>query len=289
MKLAIPKGRMFDNVVQLLTQGGLDPARVLRPSIRGLVGWSVKLLKPRDCLRMLQLGVRDVAFAGKDLIEEMGITNAVVVLDTGLDPVRIVAATQAALLARDQRTLLPRERGRPLRIATEYPNLAARWIRERGLQASIVHTSGATEVFPPEDADIIVDNTSTGTTLRANGLVTFDTIATSSTCLVANASAYGDAGKRAQIDMLALMLQSVISARDMVLMDFNVPGHVTVDAALRKCGLKGLLTPTVSPLLGGGSAVKVAVRKTLVPQLLATIRRAGGSDILVSDIHHLVR
>ena len=55
-------------------------------------------------------------------------------------------------------------------VATEYERLTRAWIARRGLDATLVRSYGATEVFPPEDADCIVDNTATGATLQANGL-----------------------------------------------------------------------------------------------------------------------
>ena len=71
-------------------------------------------------------------------------------------------------------------------IASEYPELAKRWIEENQLDAEVLQTFGATEVFPPEDADCIIDNTATGSTLRANGLQIIDEIMTSSTRLYAS-------------------------------------------------------------------------------------------------------
>ena len=56
-------------------------------------------------------------------------------------------------------------------VASEYERLTRAWIAERGLDATFVRSYGATEVFPPEDADCIVDNTQTGSTLAANDLV----------------------------------------------------------------------------------------------------------------------
>ena len=88
-------------------------------------------------------------------------------LDTGLDPVRIIAAAPVGLdLEKDQ--------GRALVVASEYERLSRAWIARRGLRANFLRSYGATEVFPPEDADCIVDNTATGATLAMNGLAIVD-------------------------------------------------------------------------------------------------------------------
>ena len=98
--------------------------------------------------------------------------------DTELDPVSIVAAAPAAILNGGQ---LP---DRPLIVASEYARLTQVWMREKGIEGRFLRSWGATEVLPPEDADCIVDNTATGTTLRANGLRIVDTLMTSSTRLL---------------------------------------------------------------------------------------------------------
>ena len=66
-------------------------------------------------------------------------------------------------------------------MASEYARLTGAWIERSGIDARFVRSYGATEVFPPEDADLIVDNTATGATLVANGLAIVDTLLTSST------------------------------------------------------------------------------------------------------------
>ena len=135
---------------------------------------------------------------GADLVE---------LLDTGLDPVSVVAAAPEGLL---HDGLLP---PRPLVVASELERIATDWIRRRGLRATLVRSYGATEVFPPEDADVIVDVMDTGETLAANGLVVVDVLMTSSTRLYASRRAVETAAKKAAIDGLVLSLRSVLEAR----------------------------------------------------------------------------
>jgi histidinol dehydrogenase/phosphoribosyl-ATP pyrophosphohydrolase len=89
MRLAIAKGRMFDNVAALLCEAGVNMSvggRSLRPTI-DIPNWDIKLLKPRNVVEMLHLGSRDVGFAGTDLLEELAATNVVPYFNTALDPV----------------------------------------------------------------------------------------------------------------------------------------------------------------------------------------------------------
>ena len=165
IRLALPKGRMQRGVLGLLADAGIEVAlgeRDYRPGI-SLPGFAVKVLKPQNIVQMLHIGSRDAGFAGADWVAEQG-ADLVELLDTGLDPVRLVAAAPHGLLV-DGR--LP---ARPLVVASEYEQLTSGWIERAGLDARLALSYGATEVFPPDDADYIVDNTATGSTLRANGL-----------------------------------------------------------------------------------------------------------------------
>lgn len=274
LSLALPKGRMNDGLMRLLADAGIEVrsgARSYRPSV-SLDGVETKLLKPQNVIRMLASGSRDVGFAGADWVAELD-ADLVELLDTGLDPVRLVAAAPTCLLVDGQ---LP---DRPLVIASEYEALTRTWIADRGLDARVVRSYGATEVFPPEDADGIVDNTATGATLKANGLQIVDELLTSSTRLYANPSALEDSGKRQRIEDLALLLSSVLEARRRVLIELNAPA----DALDRLLSVVPCMRePTVSRLAGDGYAIKVAVLRDQLATLIPEIRAAGGTDILVS-------
>ncbi len=169
LRLALPKGRMQDGVFALLEGAGIQVragTRSYQPALSA-PGYAAKILKPQNIVEMLHLGSRDAGFAGADWVAELD-ADVVEVLDTGLDPVHLVAAAPAALFEAGG---LPSRR---LIFASEYERLTTRWIAARGLDATCVRSYGATEVFPPEDADAIVDNTATGATLAAHGLVVFD-------------------------------------------------------------------------------------------------------------------
>lgn len=281
IKLAIPKGRMFEGVRRLLADGGLDISateRGYRPSI-SLPGFGVKLLKPRAIVEMLAAGSRDVGFAGADWVRETG-ADLVEIVDTGLDRVRLVAAAPAELLE-DGR--LP---DRPLVVASEYEQIAQAWIGQRGLDATLLRSYGATEVLPPEDADCIIDNTATGATLAANRLVIIDELMTSSTRLYASRSAMSDPAKRAQIDRVGLIVRSVLEARRRVMIEINVPAD-RLDAVVGV--LPCMREPTVSALRSqSGFAVKAAVRREELAEVVPLVKQLGGTDIVVTRPEQIV-
>jgi ATP phosphoribosyltransferase len=284
LKLALPKGRMQEGIFSLLAAAGIKIRtgnRGYRPQI-SLPGFDAKILKPQNVLEMLHAGSRDVGFGGADWVSELG-ADVVEVLDTGLDPVRMVAAAPAALLE-DGR--LPATLLRPLVVASEYERTTRNWIAARGINGTFVRSYGATEAFPPEDADCIIDIAASGETLRAQGLIVFDQIMTSSTRLYANARAMDDPARREAIDRLVLLLRAVLEARTRTMIEVNV----AADSLARIIAiLPCMREPTIAQLHGGvGYAVKAAVPLASLPTLIPDIKAAGGTDIVVMQPSQII-
>jgi ATP phosphoribosyltransferase len=279
--LAVPKGRMEAGVFNLLAAAGIDlhvGQRGYRP-VLSEPGFEVKLLKPQNVVEMLAAGSRDVGFAGADWVAELD-ADVVELLDTGLDPVRIVAAAPESILSNGR---LP---GRHLVVASEYERLSRAWIEQRGLDAAFVRSYGATEVFPPEDADVIIDNTATGETLAANGLAVVDELLPSSTRLYASRGAVSDPAKKGPIDGLVLSLRSVLEARKRAMLELNVSLD---DLEPVIAALPSMREPTVAMLHGGlGMAVKAAVPRGDLPRLIPLLKQLGATDIAVSKLEQIV-
>lgn len=279
--LAIPKGRIQEGVINLLGESGIrvrTGARGYRPTL-SIDGFETKLLKPQNIVEMLAAGSRDLGFAGADWVAEKE-ADLVEVLDTGMDPVRIVAAAPTGLL---QEGDLPRS---PLVVASEYERLARTWITRRELEADFVRTYGATEVFPPEDADVIVDNTATGATLVANGLEIVDELMRSSTRLYANPRALENPTKRSAIEDLTLCLSAVIEARGRAMVELNV-GASDLERVIQR--LPCMREPTISGLFGNaGYAVRAAVPRAEIPRLVPDLKACGATDIVVSRCEQIV-
>ena len=281
LKLALPKGRMQGEVFALLEAAGLkvrSGTREYRPTIAA-GRFNVKVLKPQNIVEMLAAGSRDLGFAGADWVAELG-AELVEVLDTGLDPVRLVVAAPTSLGWEELRARSG------LRLASEYEEVARAWVAREGLDARVIRSYGATEVFPPEDADLILDNTATGATLAANGLGVVATVMTSSTRLYARQGALDDPACRAAIEGFTLLLRSVLEARDRVMLEVNVGA----DRLAPLCAiLPSMREPTISTLhAGSGYAVKVAVRRGELPRLVPRVKAAGGTDIAISALTQIV-
>ncbi|MFP3089968.1 ATP phosphoribosyltransferase [Treponema sp. TIM-1] len=280
LRILIPKGRIFDNISRLFEEAGF-PISLADRTYRPLIGadWlDGKIMKPQNVGELLELGSHDAGFTGLDWIRESG-AAVEEILDLGFDQVRIVAAIPAG-----------REEGemKKQRIvaATEYVNLAENWLKKSGYQFRILRTYGATEVFPPDDADMIIDNTASGQTLKDNGLRIIATLLESSTRFVASRAALADKEKKGRIEELAMLFKAVLDGRDRVLLEMNVAKNRFAELV---SGLPAMRSPTVAPLYGDeGYAVKIAVKKSDIPDLIPRLKKLGAGDIVEYDLRKVV-
>jgi len=281
LRILIPKGRIFEHVSRLFGEAGFPMTladRTYRP-VLGVDWLDAKIMKPQNVGQLLELGSHDAGFTGIDWIREND-SDVEEILDLGFDRVRIVAAIPGEWE-------VSRLRDRRIVAATEYVNLAGVWLSEQGWDYRILRTYGATEVFPPDDADMIIDNTSSGQTLRDNGLQIIATLLESSTRFVASKKAVADPEKRGRIEELAVLFQAVLDGRDRVMLEMNIP-----KAAFSRIveGLPAMRSPTVAPLYGDeGFAVKIAVKRSEVAAIIPRLKSLGALDIVEYDLRKVVR
>lgn len=280
LSLAIPnKGRMAAKIRDLLVEAGypLDErasARGLRASAGEHV--SVLLVRAADIPGLVADGVADAGVTGLDLVAESG-RHLEVLLDLGIGACELVAAA-------------PEHRGYPTtaavpqgaRVATSFPRLAAQHFRASGVEVEIVPVSGASEVMPHLGvADIVVDITATGETLRTNGLRPFATLMRSTACVVT--------AKPASDDLTELVgaLDSVLQAQEQRYIMANVPAEVISRIEEILPGMNG---PTVTTIIGDDTrrAVHAVVHRRHVTTTLAGLKRIGAEAILVTRIERLV-
>lgn len=285
LKLLIPKGRIYENVAGLFEEAGVKVTlneRTYRPSVSH-PGLEMKVMKPQNIPKILEIGSHDAGFTGLDWVVETD-SDLVEVMDLGFDRVRIVAACPTAL---DAAALKKRR----LVVATEYMRIAETWLKKQGFDYQLVRTYGATEVFPPDDADMIVDNTATGRTLAENDLRIVDTLLESSTRFVAGRKAMEDPAKRELIMEIKMLFEAVMVGRSRVMLEMNV-SKANFDALVK--GIPCMRAPTVSELYAGtgggeqGYAVKVAVRRDEVATLVPKLKKLGATDILEYELRKVV-
>ena len=286
LKILLAKGRIYESVYELLSDVGISiylPDRTYFPTTNQ-DDLAFQVVKPQITSLLLAGNKADVGFSGKDWVYENGVENDVVeIMDLGFDGVRIVAAIPES---RDFGKILKN----PVTIATEYQNLSRRWVEEKKIDGTIFRTWGTSEGFVQDTDDsiaqILIDNTSTGSSLRANRLKIVDTLMESSTRMYASKAAMADEEKKKKIMELKMLFETVLNARSRVMLEMNC-AEDRFDTLIK--GIPSMKSPTVSPLFGGnGYAIKIAVRKSEVPTLLPKLQALGATDIVEYELRKVM-
>ncbi len=287
LRVLLAKGRIYESVYELLSDVGISlklAERTYFPSTNQ-DDLAFQVVKPQIASALLASNKADVGFSGKDWVYENGVQDEVEeIMDLGFDPVRIVAAIPNKV---DFDALIKK----PVTIATEYQTLSKKWVEEKKIDGKIFRTWGTSEGFVQDNEDslaqILIDNTSTGSSLRANNLKIVDTLMTSSTRMYASKEALKDPEKKQKIMELKMLFESVLNARGRVMLEMNVAKD-KFDGLIK--ALPSMKSPTVSPLFGDdGYAVKIAVKKSEVPTLLPKLQSLGATDILEYALRKVVR
>lgn len=278
LKVLLAKGRIYESVFGLLSDVGISlylPDRQYFP-VTNQEDLAFQVVKPQITSALLAQNKADVGFSGKDWVYENSVQDEVVeIMDLGFDPVRIVVAIPETV---DYQKLLHEK----ITVATEYQNLSRRWIEKNNVNGTIFRTWGTSEGFVQDTQDslaqVLIDNTSTGSSLKANRLKIVDTLMESSTRMYASKAAMEDFEKKQKILELKMLFETVLAARSRVMLEMNV-SQEKFDSLIK--GIPSMKSPTVSPLFGGnGYAVKIAVQKSEVPTLLPKLHSLGATDIV---------
>jgi ATP phosphoribosyltransferase len=280
LRVVLPKGRIFENVRTLLHEAGIYlhmDGREYRPAVND-PEIKIKIMKPQNIPKLVEFGSHHVGFTGHDWVIETG-ADVVELLDLGFDPVKIVVAAPPDLMDTDSEK-------KKIVVASEYASISRTYLDSQPYDYVFLRTYGATEVFPPDDADMIIDNMATGRTLKDHGLSVISTILESSTRFICNREVLKDPVKNQKIYEMKMLFQSILQARDRVMLEMNIPStHFKKIIKELPC----MKSPTVAPLYGDqGVAVKVAVKKTEVTTLLPRLKQLGATDILEYNIQKVV-
>ncbi|MHA1726220.1 MAG: ATP phosphoribosyltransferase [Promethearchaeota archaeon] len=303
LKLTIPKGSLQDAVTSFFERAGLKltfaSSRDYRPSINDPEIY-VKLLRPQEIPSYL-IGEQefDLGISGMDWVKETS-ADVEIILDLEIGGVKIVFCVpntwdHVNSLADTLRHFY--EKNKVFRISTEYLTLSLNYLMENdmykelyGNKAPLVITPwkkwgenekvkiflsfGATEAKPPEEVDAIIDNTETGSTLRANNLKIVEIIDHSTAVLIANKNALQDEWKREKIKDLKVLLMGVIEASKKLHIFMNVKEE-NLDKIISR--LPALKKPTISKLAGDDSndwfAINTIIKKDEFLSLIPYLRK----------------
>ncbi|MEW5919291.1 MAG: ATP phosphoribosyltransferase [Gemmatimonadota bacterium] len=284
IRIALPnKGRLMEPARVLLEEAGLDvrasSSRVLSVSCGDQ--YQALFTRAQDIPEFVADGAADAGITGWDLVCESTRPLADR-LDLCFGSCRLVLAVPEESPVRALSDLAAGQR-----VATTFPRLTAKFFRQHGLAVDIVPISGAVEAAPRLGiADFVVDLTSTGSTMRANGLREVATLEQSSARLITRTSEK-DAQLARDLTGLVATLESVIRARGQRYLMANMP-RTALDRI--RDVLPGLNGPTVTEILNGGHfvAVHAVVAADKLSQTVAALKTLGGEGILVARIERLM-
>ncbi|HTR96325.1 MAG TPA: ATP phosphoribosyltransferase [Candidatus Acidoferrales bacterium] len=286
LRIALPnKGRLADETRELFEDAGLDvrtgSPRALVASLGGV--FEALFVRAQDIAEFVADGAADVGVTGHDLVAESG-RELDTLLDLGFGRCRLVLAAHDERGAASAEALLP-----GTRVATSFPRIAREFFERRHLAVEIVPVSGAAEIAPHVGiADVVVDLTSTGSTMRVNGLREIETLLESTARLVSRPGARAaDENGTDALGELVMALESVLRARGRRYVMANVPRSALPEV---RAVLPGLNGPTVTEVLDGGRfvAVHAVVAADVLMSTISGLRRLGAEGILVTRIERLV-
>lgn len=286
LNIGLPKGSLQESTLKLFRKAGftisVGPRSYIPsiddPELSGL------LIRAQEMARYVQDGILDLGLTGRDwVLEQNAKVREVCPLlyaKGGLRPVRWVVAVPNDSPIRKIADLAGK------RIATELVQYTRRFLRERGVEAQVEFSWGATEVKAPLLADAIVELTETGSTLRANNLRIVDTILESTTVLIANRESWKNPWKRRKIETIEMLLAGALRAEEKVGVKMNVKS-ADLDRLLKV--LPAMQNPTVSSLSEAGwFSLEVIVDEKTVRELIPILKKVGASGIVEYPLNKVI-
>lgn len=288
LKIGFPSGSLKDSTFDLFEKAGYKVRLSSRsyvpdiddPELEGL------MFRAQEIAQYVDRGVIDVGLTGKDWI-----------LESEADVVEIDELVYSKVSSRPVRWVIAVPEDSPIqrvedlqgcRIASELVGTTRRFLQERGIEAEIEYSWGATEVKAgiPGLVDAIVELTETGSSLKANRLRIVDTICKSTTRFIANKAAWEDDKKREKAENLLMLLKGALEAEPKVGLKMNVP-RAALDQVIAK--LPALHTPTVSNQLDDDwVALEIIADERIVRDLIPQLKRVGAEGIIEYPLNKVV-
>lgn len=286
LKIGLPKGSLQETTFKLFKNAGYNIKLLERsyvpviddPELEGLV------IRAQEMARYVEDGILDMGITGYDWVLEQDAKVVELVRlkygKVGFRGVKWVVAVPAD----SSITTVDDLKGK--KIATELVGFTKRFLKKRGIDASVEFSWGATEVKPPLLADAIVEVTETGASLRANNLRIIDTILESETVLIANKNAWKDKWKKRKMENITILLKGALLAEEKVGLKMNVP-RARLEEVLKI--LPSLQTPTVSNLSDKDwLAIEVIIDEKTVRDIIPDLKRSGAQGIVEYPLNKVI-
>lgn len=281
LRIAIQKsGRLYEDSVKLLKECGIDLRNVkdrLKTESDNFP-LEVFFLRDDDIPQYVEDGVADIGVVGENVLLEKD-RKATVIEPLGFGKCRLSIAVPRAMDYNNVRDLQGK------RIATSYPLLLNRYLKEHNVQAEIHEISGSVEIAPGIGlADVVADLVSSGSTLFMNGLKEVETILRSQAVLIKHEGL--DDARSAILDKLLFRIRSVKKASRNKYVLLNAPNDKLQSIIAL---LPGMKSPTVLPLAESGwSSVHSVLNEDEFWDKIEQLRAAGAEGILVVPIEKMI-
>ncbi len=287
LKLGIPKGSLESATINLFARAGWEihsRSRNYFPYIND-PELSCALVRSQEMASYVANGTLDLGLTGLDWI-----------LESGADVVEVCDLVYSKSSDQPCRWVLVVPQDSPIqslddlngkKVATELVKFTRRYLQEKGIDAEVEFSWGATEAKAVEGlVDAVVEITETGSTIKAHGLRIVCDLLQTHTRLITNRDALNDPWKKQKIDQIALLLQASLRAHQKVALSMNVPAD-KLDAVVTM--LPSLHAPTVNRLYDKEwVAVETVVDSSAVRDLIPQLRAAGAEGILEYELRKIV-
>lgn len=284
--IGLPKGSLEESTIALFAKAGwkiTKSSRSYKPSIDDpeLDG---RFVRAQEISRYVEQGFFDCGLTGYDWILENS-SDVVEVCDLVYSKATSLKSRWVLCVKEDSEIKDVKDlQGK--RIATELMNVTKKFLADKGVEADVEFSWGATEVKVPDLVDAIADITETGLSLRANNLRIIDTMLYTNTKFIANKAAWENPEKRKKIESIALLLQAALDANNKVGLKLNLPkGNLPKVIA----ELPALRKPTVSQLSDPAwVAVETIVDEKVVRELVPTLKDNGAEGIVEYPLNKVI-
>ncbi len=280
LRFGLPKGSLQEATIEKMAKAGFN----ISISSRSYIPYvddpemEIRVIRAQEISRYVEHGFLDCGITGYDWVQENG-SNVHEVGEFLFSKATRQAARWVLAVPEDSSVKSVKDlRGK--RIATEVVNLTKKYLRKNKVKAEVEFSWGATEMKAHELVDAIVDITETGSSLRANKLLT------STPRLIANHTSWKDSWKRRKINTLALLLKGALEAETKVGLKMNIERKNL--ASLLK-SLPALRNPTISHLSQEGwVAVETIIDEHIVRELIPALKSAGAEGIIEYPLNKVV-
>jgi len=286
LKIALPKGSLQEPTLRLLEKAGYNiytSDRGLRPSSDD-DSLDIYMIRAQEIARYIDQGFIDCGITGYDWAYE-----------NGVDLVDLAELPYSRATVRPTRWVLVVPEDSPVKtvqdlegkhIATEGMGITKRYLEEKGVNAKVEFSWGATEVKVPDLVDAIVDVTETGSSLRANKLRIVDELVRSFPHFYSSKDAFADEWKKEKMERMVMMLKGALEARDKVGLKLNLP-EASLEAVLEK--LPSMRRPTIAKLAEEGwVALETIIEESVSRKIIPDLKALGAEGIIEYPLNKIV-